>query len=88
MHRGGACVAGLDWTTTDFDAGAGPINAAAVRCDADRLRRTLANGDNRGNERIGTFGMVLDLVWLLRQQPPDGGVGPPPPGDDSWLAGA
>jgi hypothetical protein len=27
------------------------------------------------------------IVWLIRRGPPDSGVGPQPPGDNSWLAG-
>jgi hypothetical protein len=26
------------------------------------------------------------IVWLIRRGPPDSGVGPQPPGDNSWLA--
>jgi hypothetical protein len=36
---------------------------------------------------IGLVVVVVALVWVIRQGPPDDGIGPPPAGDDSWKAG-
>jgi hypothetical protein len=37
---------------------------------------------------VGLIVLVVALIWVVRQGPPEGGIGPPPPGDDSWKAGS